>query len=385
MNPQLTGGGGRTPREFAQVGRIHHEICIQRVDGLDIAVYRQGADQAVASERFAAGGKPPGRHPRTPTQGTKLVLIQIATGSGQRRAPVDSARVTGSRLAPEDGQFRVSGFPGTGILPERLRRPGARARRVGRSKASTVLTRERKQRNPGQEDNRMHGVTLEEVRRLVAVIDYSEVLTITASEEEVRAACRAARNYRFRAVVAFPQHLGILVDELKDSGVRAQIPISFPCGGTTTYVKCREAEEGLRRGATDMDMVMNIAAFKAGDYARVARDICEVMAVARPYQIPFKVIIEIGVLSEPEKVTAAKLVLDSGADFIKTCTGFGPGRATVHDIGLIRETVGDRIGIKASGGVASIEDGVALMRAGATVVAMRRFLIEQLEAMNWQP
>jgi len=231
----------------------------------------------------------------------------------------------------------------------------------------------------------MHGVTLEEVRRLVAVIDYSEVLTITASEEEVRAACRAARNYRFRAVVAFPQHLGILVDELKDSGVRAQIPISFPCGGTTTYVKCREAEEGLRRGATDMDMVMNIAAFKAGDYARVARDICEVMAVARPYQIPFKVIIEIGVLSEPEKVTAAKLVLDSGADFIKTCTGFGPGRATVHDIGLIRETVGDRIGIKASGGVASIEDGVALMRAGATVVAMRRFLIEQLEAMNWQP
>jgi deoxyribose-phosphate aldolase len=230
---------------------------------------------------------------------------------------------------------------------------------------------------------RMHLITSEEIGRLVPVIDYSEVLTITANEADARAACQSARKYGFRAVVAFPQHLGILVDELKGSGVRAQIPVAFPCGGTTTRVKCLEAEEGLRRGATDLDMVMNIAAFKAGDYARVSRDICEVMSVARPFEVPFKVIIEIGVLTEEEKVIAAKLVLDSGADFIKTCTGFGPGRATVHDIGLIRETVGAGIGIKASGGVASIEDGVAFMRAGATVVAMRHYLVEQLEALNW--
>ncbi len=231
----------------------------------------------------------------------------------------------------------------------------------------------------------MHGVTPEEIRRLVAAIDYSEVLSITANEAEVRAACRTAREYRFRAVVAFPQHLGILVDELKDSGVRAQIPVGFPCGGTTTRVKCFEAEEGLRRGATDLDMVMNIAAFKSGDYDRVAQDISEVLGVARPFKVPFKVIIEIGVLTEAEKVTAAGLVADSGADFVKTCTGFGPGRATVHDIGLIKETVGDRIGIKASGGVSSIEDGVALMRAGANIVAMRRFLVQQLESLSWRP
>jgi deoxyribose-phosphate aldolase len=231
----------------------------------------------------------------------------------------------------------------------------------------------------------MHGVASEEIRRLVAAIDYSQVLSIAASEEEVRAACRAARDYHFRAVVAFPQHLGTLADELKDSGVRAQIPVAFPCGGTTTRVKCFEAEEGLRRGATDLDMVMNIAAFKAGDYRRVAQDISDVLAVARPFKVPFKVIIEIGVLSETEKVTAARLVMDSGADFVKTCTGFGPGRATLHDIGLIKETVGDRIGIKASGGVTSIEDGVAMMRAGATVVAMRRLLIEQLESLHWRP
>jgi deoxyribose-phosphate aldolase len=231
----------------------------------------------------------------------------------------------------------------------------------------------------------MHGVTSEEIRGLVAAIDYSDVLSITASEADLVAACRTARKYHFRAVVAFPQHLGTLVDQLKDSGVRAQIPISFPCGGTSTRVKCLEAEEGLRRGATDLDMVMNLAAFKAGNYKRVAEDISEVMAVARPFKVPFKVIIETGVLTEAEKVTAAKLVLESGADFVKTCTGFGPGRVTVHDIGLIRETVGPRMGIKASGGVASIEDGVTLMRAGATVVAMRRFLVEQLEGLCWNP
>lgn len=229
----------------------------------------------------------------------------------------------------------------------------------------------------------MYGVTNEEIQHLVSRVDYSQALTITAGEAEVRAACADAKMYGFRAVVTFPQHLGILVDELQDSGVRAQIPVGFPCGGTTTRVKCLEAEEGLKRGATDLDMVMNIAAFKAGDYRRVSQDIAEVMAIARPFAVPFKVIIEIGVLTETEKVIAAQLVVDSGADFVKTCTGFGPGRVTVHDVGLIREAVGDQIGIKASGGVASLEDGVALMRAGATVVALRQVLVDQLETLGW--
>jgi len=228
----------------------------------------------------------------------------------------------------------------------------------------------------------LYGVTDDEIQLLISAVDYSEALTISAGEAEVRAACATAKAYGFRAVVAFPQYLGILVDELKGSGVRAQIPVGFPCGGVTTRVKCLEAEEGLKRGATDLDMVMNISAFKAGDYQRVSRDIAQVMAVARPFNVPFKVIIEIGVLTETEKAAAARLVADSGADFIKTCTGFAPGRSTVHDIGLIRETAGDGIGIKASGGVASIEDGVAFMRAGATVVAMRKFLVDQIESLG---
>ena len=230
----------------------------------------------------------------------------------------------------------------------------------------------------------MLGVTDEEIRRLFSSIDYSEALTIVATEDDVRAACDAGNRYGFRAVVAFPQYLGVIADELKGTKVLAQIPVGFPCGGQTTKVKCTEAEEGLTRGATDLDMVMNIGAFKAGRHDRVADDIAEVVKVAKPFGVPFKVIIEIGALTDEEKTTAAKIVADAGATFVKTCTGFGPGRATLHDICLLKEAIGDRIGIKASGGVASIEDGVAFMRAGATVVALRRCLIDQLEAIGYE-
>jgi len=229
----------------------------------------------------------------------------------------------------------------------------------------------------------VYGVTEKEIKQLISVIDYSEALTITASENAVCEACEMALKYGFRAVVAFPCHLRVIVERLKGTDVRAQIPIGFPCGGVTTKIKCTEAEEGLSLGATDLDMVMNISAFKEGNFKRVSEDILNVMSVAKPFQIPFKVIIEVGVLTDKEIVTAAKLVADTGADFIKTCTGFGPGRATVHNITLIKETVGDQIWIKASGGVVSIEDGVIFMRAGASVIAMRRNLIAQLEELKW--
>jgi deoxyribose-phosphate aldolase len=229
----------------------------------------------------------------------------------------------------------------------------------------------------------MGGATEDEIRHLVPGVDYSEALTIVAGETEVREACRQARRYGFRAVVAFPQFLPVLVDQLQGSGVLAQIPVGFPCGGQTTHVKCTEAQEGLKAGATDLDMVMNIAAFKAGDYARVADDIAAVLRVAEPFGVPRKVIIEIGALTDEEKAVAAKMVVDSGAEFIKTCTGWDSGRATAGDIALIRKAAGPEIGIKASGGVGTIADGVAFMRAGATVVAMRRSLVDQLEARQW--
>jgi deoxyribose-phosphate aldolase len=230
----------------------------------------------------------------------------------------------------------------------------------------------------------MLSVTNEDVRKLVACIDYSEALTLAAGPKEALAACEDAKKYGFRAVVAFPWNLGVQVDAVKGSKVLAQICVGFPCGNQTTKIKCLEAEEGLARGATDLDMVMNLGAFKAGDYKRVGEDIAAVMAVAKPFQVPFKVIIEVGILTEEEIVTAAKLVKDTGAGFVKTCTGFGPGRATNRIIELIRETVGPGLGIKASGGVAGIEDGVSLMRSGATVIACRRHLVDQLQTIGWK-
>ena len=131
-------------------------------------------------------------------------------------------------------------------------------------------------------------------------------------------------------------------------------------------------------------VIMNISAFLEGDFRRVSEDLQEVLALAKPCGVPFKVIIEVGALKDRQIIDAANLVADSGADFVKTSTGFGPGRATFHNISLIKETVGEAIGIKASGGVASLEDGVAFMRAGATVVALRRQLVEQLQELNWE-
>ena len=226
-------------------------------------------------------------------------------------------------------------------------------------------------------------ITQHDIERLIAAIDYSEALTIEATEDDVVTACGLAKRYGFRAVVAFPHHLGLVVQQLRDTPVLAQIAVGFPCGGQTTYVKCKEAEEGLKTGAADLDIVMNIGAFKGGDFEKVQRDITEVLAIAKPYNIPTKVIVEVGVLSEEEKVTAAKLVADSGANFIKTCTGFAAGRATLHDVVLFHKLVGDRLRIKASGGVAGIEDGVGFMWAGASVVASRKILVDQLQAMNW--
>ena len=229
----------------------------------------------------------------------------------------------------------------------------------------------------------MWSIKTEDIKKLLSVVDYSEALTLHAGPKEALAAAEDAKRYGFRAVVAFPWNLGILVDAVKGSPVLPQIPVGFPCGNQTTKVKCCEAEEGLQRGARDLDMVMNLGAFKSGDYKKVSEDISAIMAVARPFKVPFKVIIEVGILSDDEIVTAAKLAKDSGADFVKTCTGFGPGRATNHIIELIRETIGPDMGIKASGGVASLEDGISFMKAGATVVALRHNLVDQLEKMGW--
>lgn len=229
----------------------------------------------------------------------------------------------------------------------------------------------------------VYTVNERDVRRLLPTIDYSEPLKYEATPREVVQACRAGIAYGFRAVVAFPTNLELVVSELSGTDVLAQCTVGFPSGAVTTATKCWEAEQGLRSGANDFDMVMNVGALKAGDYDRVAADIAEVASIVRPAGAPLKVIIEVGLLTEQEIETAAALVADSDATHVKTCTGFAPGRATLRIIGLLREVVDSRIAIKASGGVASIEDGLAFLDAGASVIAARGWLVDQLQKQNF--
>lgn len=231
----------------------------------------------------------------------------------------------------------------------------------------------------------MYEPSEESIRRLLPTIDYSEALTVDATTGNVIDACAAGRRYGFRAVVTFPCYLEIVAQELADSGVRAQLPVGFPSGAATTSVKCREVEEGIKKGATDFDMVMNIGALKSKDYSRVLDDIQQVRKLIAPTGSPLKVIIEVGLLTEEEMVTAATIVAESGATHVKTCTGFAPGRATLHIIRLLKDAVGGRIEIKASGGVASVDDGCAFLDAGASVVAARGWLVSQLESQGYKP
>jgi len=152
---------------------------------------------------------------------------------------------------------------------------------------------------------------------------------------------------------------------LKNSNVKVCSVVGFPLGANTSETKAYEAGKAVNDGASEVDMVMNIGALKSGDYELVKRDIRKVFERVKSQDTIVKVIIETGLLTDDEKVLASKLVKEAGADFVKTSTGFNNYGATVHDIRLIRKTVGVRFGVKASGGIKTYEDAVKLIRAGA--------------------
>src|SRR5205085_6056511 len=138
----------------------------------------------------------------------------------------------------------------------------------------------------------------------------------------------------------------------------------FPLGTASTGAKVFEAREAIRAGAAEIDMVINIGELKARNYALVVSDIREVVQAVKPH--PVKVILETGALTRDEKVMGCALAKTAGAAFVKTSTGFGPGGATVEDVALLREIVGDDMGVKASGGVRTTADALEMIAAGAT-------------------
>ncbi|MDA8441139.1 MAG: deoxyribose-phosphate aldolase [Peptococcaceae bacterium] len=200
---------------------------------------------------------------------------------------------------------------------------------------------------------------------LAAMIDHT-LLKPQATEGDIVALCREAKQYGFGAVCINPGFVKIAHMLLTGTNVKVCTVIGFPLGANTPEVKACEARDAMRNGAVELDMVLNIGALRQGNYELVKCDIEGVVKEAA--QVPgtlVKVIIETCLLNEAEKIKACQLVVESGADFVKTSTGFASGGATSDDIRLMRRTVGATIGVKASGGIKSTSDALAMLEAGA--------------------
>ncbi|MPQ43924.1 deoxyribose-phosphate aldolase [Clostridium tarantellae] len=201
-------------------------------------------------------------------------------------------------------------------------------------------------------------------KQLAKMIDHT-ILKADASEKAIRELCKEALEYNFASVCINPSNIKLCSDLLKDSDVKVCTVIGFPLGANTTEVKAFEAKDAIEKGATEVDMVINIGKLKDKDYDYVEKDIKAVVDAAKGKSLT-KVIIETCLLTDDEKIMACKLAKKAGADFVKTSTGFSTGGATPEDIKLMRETVGPEMGVKASGGVRSIEDAEAVIKNGAT-------------------
>jgi deoxyribose-phosphate aldolase len=193
-------------------------------------------------------------------------------------------------------------------------------------------------------------------------IDHT-LLKPEATREEVIKLCEEARKYGFATVCVNSSHVGTAARVLNGSKTVPIAVVGFPLGAAMPSAKAFEAREAVRCGAREIDMVINIGAVKAKDYALVMQDIAMVVNASKPW--PVKVILETSQLAHEEKISACALSKAAGAAFVKTSTGFAGGGATAEDIALMRKVVGDDVGVKASGGVRSSEDAMKMIQAGA--------------------
>ena len=198
-----------------------------------------------------------------------------------------------------------------------------------------------------------------------SLIDHT-LLKPEATESDIKKLCEEAVHFGFASVCVNPGWVKKAAGFLKGSGVPVCTVIGFPLGATLPDVKAYEARRSIFNGAREVDMVINIGALKSGDDCLVEDDIRAVVEAAHENNILCKVIIETALLTDEEKVRACLASKNAGADFVKTSTGFAKGGATANDVALMRHTVGDALGVKASGGVKGIDDARAMFEAGAT-------------------
>ena len=206
-------------------------------------------------------------------------------------------------------------------------------------------------------------------KELAKMIDHT-LLDPSASREGVERLCLEAKTYDVYSVCVNPTWVPLAFSLLRASDVKVCSTVGFPLGASLTAVKAFEAATVVGLGAAEVDMVMNIGALKSRDHTAVREDISQVVKACKG--APVKVIIETAYLDEQEKVQACKLAEDAGAAFVKTSTGFSAGGATAGDIRLLRKTVGDRLGVKASGGIRTLKDALDMIAAGATRIGTSR-------------
>ncbi|MFW3613005.1 deoxyribose-phosphate aldolase [Staphylococcus caprae] len=194
-------------------------------------------------------------------------------------------------------------------------------------------------------------------------IDHT-LLKPDSTREQIDTIIEEAKTYQFKSVCINPSHVAYAAQKLKETDVLVCTVIGFPLGATTTNAKIFETEEAIKNGASEIDMVINIGALKDKRYDDVQKDIEGVVGAANGKTV--KVIIETVLLTDEEKVKACELAEKAGADFVKTSTGFAGGGAAPEDVKLMKDTVGDRLEVKASGGVRNLDDFNKMIEAGAT-------------------
>lgn len=198
---------------------------------------------------------------------------------------------------------------------------------------------------------------------LAKYIDHT-ILKPEATIEQIRVLCQEAAEYGFAAVCVNPVFVDLAAHLLRGSGVKVATVVGFPLGATLTEIKAAETKAAIERHADEIDMVINLGAVKSGAWDAVESDIHAVVEAAEGRAV--KVIIETCLLTNEEKRRSCQVTLAAGAHFVKTSTGFSSGGATVEDILLMKDVVGDKALIKASGGVRNREQALAMIAAGAS-------------------
>ncbi len=190
------------------------------------------------------------------------------------------------------------------------------------------------------------------------------ILKADATREAVARICEEAKEYGFMSVCVNSYYTAFVAEKLKDSDVKVCTVVGFPLGQMSTKAKAAETELAVKDGADEIDMVINVGALKDKEYNVVRNDIKEVKKACG--QALLKVIIETCLLTDEEKIKACELAKEAGADYVKTSTGFSTGGANAHDVELMRKTVGDSMGVKASGGIRDKETAQKMVEAGAS-------------------